>query len=170
MIMKNSINFQISPLEFQEINELIDLSFDVWRKTYPGIISYAQIITMLSTRYSYKKIKDEIQKEKSFWLIAKKKDILGFCNYVPIGISSNEFKIDKLYINPINQRSGIATKLLNTIIESNQKIKFLSLQVNRNNINALKFYKSFGFKIHKKIDIKIEGGYYMNDYFLKLKI
>ena len=34
MIMKNSINFQISPLEFQEINELIDLSFDVWRKTY----------------------------------------------------------------------------------------------------------------------------------------
>ena len=168
--MKNSINFQISPLEFQEINELIDLSFDVWRKTYPGIISYAQIITMLSTRYSYKKIKDEIQKEKSFWLIAKKKDILGFCNYVPIGISSNAFKIDKLYINPINQRSGIATKLLNTIIESNQKIKFLSLQVNRNNINALKFYKSFGFKIHKKIDIKIEGGYYMNDYFLKLKI
>lgn len=170
MIMKNSINFQISPLEFQEINELIDLSFDVWRKTYPGIISYAQIITMLSTRYSYKKIKDEIQKEKSFWLIAKNKDILGFCNYVPTGISSNEFKIDKLYIDPINQRSGIATKLLNTIIESNQKIKFLSLQVNRNNINALKFYKSFGFKIHKKIDIKIEGGYYMNDYFLKLKI
>ena len=55
--MKNSINFQISPLEFQEINELIDLSFDVWRKTYPGIISYAQIITMLSTRYSYEQIK-----------------------------------------------------------------------------------------------------------------
>ena len=85
-------------------------------------------------------------------------------------VLSNEFKIDKLYVNPIYQRSGIATKLIKTIIESNQKIKFLNLQVNRNNLNALKFYKSFGFKIHKKIDIKIEGGYYMNDYFLKLKI
>ena len=170
MIMKNSINFIISPLEFQEINALINLSFDVWRKTYPGIISYDQIITMLKTRYSYKKIKDEIQKKRSFWLIAKKKDILGFCNYVPIGKFCNEFKIDKLYVNPIYQRSGIASKLLNAIIKSNQKIKFLSLQVNRNNMNALKFYKSFGFKVHKKIDIKIEGGYYMNDYFLKLKL
>ena len=89
---------------------------------------------------------------------------------MPIGISCNEIKIDKLYVNPIYQRSGIATKLLNAVIESNKKIKFLNLQVNRNNIKALKFYKSFGFKIHKKIDIKIEGGYYMNDYFLKLKI
>ena len=88
----------------------------------------------------------------------------------PFGITSNEFKIDKLYVNPIYQRSGIATKLLNAVIESNKKIKFLNLQVNRNNINALKFYKSFGFQINKEIDIKIEGGYYMNDYFLKLKI
>ena len=168
--MKNSINFQIRPLKFQEIFELINLSFDVWKKTYPGIISYAQIITMLHSRYSYKEIKDDLQNNKSFWLIAKKKNILGFCNYAPIGISSNEFKIDKLYVNPIYQRSGIATKLIKTIIENNHKLKFLNLQVNRNNLNALKFYKSFGFKIHKKIDIKIEGGYYMNDYFLKLKV
>ena len=89
---------------------------------------------------------------------------------MPTGISCNEIKIDKLYVNPIYQRSGIATNLLNTVIESNKEIKFLNLQVNRNNIGALNFYKSFGFKIHKKIDIKIEGGYYMNDYFLKLKI
>ena len=54
------------PLKFQEINELINLSFDVWRKTYPGIISYAQIITMLSNRYTYRKIKDEINKKKVF--------------------------------------------------------------------------------------------------------
>ena len=168
--MKNSINIKISPLELQEINELISLSFDVWKKTYPGIISYAQIITMLNSRYSYGRIKNDIKKNKSIWLIAKKNYILGFCNYVLIDISCNEIKIDKLYVNPIYQRSGIATKLLNAVIESNKKIKFLNLQVNRNNINALKFYKSFGFKIHKKIDIKIEGGYYMNDYFLKLKI
>ena len=75
IIMKNSINFQIRPLEFQEINELINLSFDVWKKTYPGIISYAQIITMLNSRYSYQGIKNDIQKNKSFWLIAKKKII-----------------------------------------------------------------------------------------------
>ena len=168
--MKNSIDFQIRPLEFKEIYELINLSFDVWKKTYPGIISYAQIIVMLNARYSHKEIKYDLQNNKSFWLVAKKKKILGFCNYAPNGISSNEFKIDKLYVNPIYQRFGIATKLINTIIESNQKIEFLNLQVNRNNLNALKFYKSFGFKIHKKIDIKIEGGYYMNDYFLKLKI
>ena len=168
--MKNSINFQIRPLKLKEIYELVNLSFDIWKKTYPGIITYAQIIKMLNSRYSHKEIKDDIQNNKSFWLIAKKNYILGFCNYAPIGICSNEFKIDKLYVNPIYQRSGIATKLIKTIIESNQKIKFLNLQVNRNNLNALKFYKSFGFKIHKKIDIKIEGGYYMNDYFLKLKI
>jgi ribosomal protein S18 acetylase RimI-like enzyme len=168
--MKNSINFQISHLKYREISELVNLSFNIWRKTYPGIISYAQIITMLNSRYSHQKIKDDMEKNKSFWLVAKKNCILGFCNYAPMSIASNELKIDKLYVNPINQRYGIASKLINTIIESNLKIKFLNLQVNRNNINALKFYKALGFKIHKKIDIKIEGGYYMNDYFLKLKI
>lgn len=166
--MKNSTNFHISHLKYHEIYELINLSFDVWRKTYPGIISYSQMITMLNSRYSYKKINNDLKENKSFWLIAKKISIFGFCNY--ISINSNEFKIDKLYVNPIYQRSGIATKLIKTIIESNQKIKFLHLQVNRNNKNALNFYKSFGFKVHKKIDIRIEGGYYMNDYFLKLKI
>ena len=99
----------------------------------------------------------------------KKKKYLGFCNYAPIGISAPmNFKLIS-FINPIYQRSA-SQQINQNIIESNQKIKFLNLQVNRNNLNALKFYKSFGFKIHKKIDIKIEGGYYMNDYFLKLKI
>ena len=64
MIMKNFINFKIGPLEKQEINELINLSFDVWKKTYPGIISYAQIITMLNSRYSYEQIKNDIKKQK----------------------------------------------------------------------------------------------------------
>ena len=119
--MKNSINLQISPLKLQEINELVNLSFDIWKKTYPGIISYAQIITMLNSRYSYQGIKNDIKKNKSIWLIAKKNYILGFCNYVPMDISCNEIKIDKLYVNPIHQRSGIATKLLNAVIESNKK-------------------------------------------------
>ena len=66
IIMNNSINFQIRPLKFQEIFELINLSFDVWKKTYPGIISYAQIITMLHSRYSYKEIKNDIQIIKVF--------------------------------------------------------------------------------------------------------
>ena len=76
--MNNSINFQIRPLKLQEIFELINLSFDVWKKTYPGIISYAQIITMLNSRYSHKEIKNDIKNNKSFWLIAKKKKYSRF--------------------------------------------------------------------------------------------
>ena len=140
------------------------------KKPIQGLFLTLKLSPCLIQDIHIRRIKNDIKKNKSLWLIAKKNYILGFCNYVHIGISCNEIKIDKLYVNPIYQRSGIATKLLNAVIESNKKIKFLNLQVNRNNTNALKFYKSFGFKIHKKIDIKIEGGYYMNDYFLKLKI
>ena len=64
--MKNSINFQISPLELQEINELVNLSFDVWKKPI-RIISYAQIITMLNSRYSYQGIKNDIKKNKKVY-------------------------------------------------------------------------------------------------------
>ena len=55
MIMKNSINFQISPLEFQEINELINLSFDVWKKLILALFLMLKLLQCLSQDIHIKK-------------------------------------------------------------------------------------------------------------------
>jgi ribosomal protein S18 acetylase RimI-like enzyme len=70
------------------------------------------------------------------------------------------------------QHKGIGTELLNKIIQviKSDHGKFLQLQVNRENLNAINFYKKQGFFIIKAIDMDIGSGYFMKDYILQKRL
>ena len=62
-------------------------------------------------------------------------------------VDSNEFEIITIGVHPKFRRQGLAKNLLNNIFKNAQKgVKFF-LEVRSDNLGAIAFYQSLGFKI-----------------------
>ena len=62
-----------------------------------------------------------------------------------------------LYVNVENRKQGIATKLMEYMFE-NERYNKIMLEVNENNLQALKLYNKLGFK-----EISLRDRYYGDD-------
>jgi ribosomal-protein-alanine N-acetyltransferase len=77
--------------------------------------------------------------------------------YICVNCISDEGHILNLSVHPDMRRRGIATELLEKVLDELRKkrCKFLYLEVRVSNIGAIRFYESFGF-----VSIGIRKDYY----------
>ena len=86
------------------------------------------------------------------WLIYElDNNIVGFINY---DVIYDKTEIEYIYVDKKYRNKGIATKLLNEMINNLTKVD-ISLEVRSNNIEAINFYKKNKFK-----EITIRKNYY----------
>lgn len=99
------------------------------------------------------------------WYIYEKENyIIGFIN---IDIIYEKAEIEYIYVKKEYRRQNIATQLLKKMEQElkNKKVKSITLEVNVNNLSAIRFYEKNNFK-----KIHIRKQYYGNiDAFLMLK-
>jgi len=77
--------------------------------------------------------------------------------YLEIRLVDGVLDIMNLFVNEENRRRGIATSLMNEIIEK-EKYSRIMLEVNENNNQALRLYNKLGFK-----EISLRERYYGED-------
>lgn len=99
-----------------------------------------------SSPWSLTQIIEEIKNPNSFFLTAK-------CGNNVLGYVSGQLIIDEFYISNIAVKSayrnnGIATALLNTLIDivRNKRAAFITLEVRESNTVARTLYEKLGFK------------------------
>ena len=95
--------------------------------------------------WNYNVFKQELINENSLYIIAKIQDeIVGFGG---IWKSVDDAHITNIVVKKNKRNLGIATAILNKLINITKKLKFASitLEVNENNINAIKLYEKFNF-------------------------
>ena len=151
----------------KDVHIINRLSHEIWNKTFLDFISQEQIDYMLDWMYHPHVLKEEISTGKIYYILEE--------NNIPIGYMSIEInypdvellRIHKLYVQPEKHGNGYGRLLLNKAIEIAKETNCnkLHLNVNRGN-KAVDFYKTFGFRIDKPEDIKIGGGFFMNDYIM----
>lgn len=78
-------------------------------------------------------------------------NILGFIDYSKM---YENMEINYIYVIEQYRNKGIASKLLEYIIDNNDFLN-ITLEVNINNINAIKLYEKYNFKT-----VSIRKGYY----------
>lgn len=91
-------------------------------------------------------LKDELHSENSKFVCAKLENkIVGFAG---IKIILDEADIMNIAVNETYRRQGIATLLLNHLLNTckEQSIKTIHLEVNEENFSAISLYEKFGFK------------------------
>ncbi|MBI2929901.1 MAG: GNAT family N-acetyltransferase [Verrucomicrobia bacterium] len=141
------------------------LAEQIWRAYYPGIISPEQIDYMLGWMYS----REAICRELAAGVVYELACLAG----EPVGFLAHEFepatrqtKLHKIYLQPALHGRGLGRAMLEKVLDSAHAAgaAVVYLQVNKQNLRAIRAYERAGFRITQAICGDIGGGFVMDDY------
>jgi len=157
-------------LRDDEVETVIVLAGDVWRKHYPGIITPEQVEYMFAQRYKAPLIRQLVARG-DLWLAARAgEDLVGLAH--GHALQDGDYKLDKLYVHNDWQRHGIGGRLIDAVAGHARAhgASRLLLRVNRQNHNAIGAYLKHGFRVATLIVEEIGNGFIMDDYVMTKEI
>lgn len=107
--------------------------------------------------WNYNLFKSELENQNSKYIVAKANNqIIGFAG---VWFSVDDIHITNIVVKKSYRNQKIGSLMLSNLIElcRNQTQKFITLEVNSNNIPAKKLYQKFGFE-----NVGIRKKYYNN--------
>ncbi|MFZ5978064.1 MAG: GNAT family N-acetyltransferase [Hydrotalea flava] len=159
----------IQKAKLSDIPVIQHIAYATWPIAYGTILSKAQIEYMLNLMYSKDVLMNQLHDGYTYLMAVEDEKLIGFAAYN--AITAVQYKLQKLYILPTTQGSGIGKLLLQTVIDQVKSAgaQQLILNVNRQN-KAIGFYTKMGFQILKEEDNDIGNGYFMNDYVMAIEL
>lgn len=132
----------------EEVIEIKKLLYKTWISVYSGLYSKESIDKITADWHSIKLLTKQISDPNRLFLVAKDGNkIVGMCNTTTITNKKNKINIQRLHIDPDYQRQGIGTNLVNQIINIFPSATKIDLEVEKQNRQAISFYKKNGYKI-----------------------
>lgn len=157
----------IRPILPEDVPAVAALARLVWQDAYPEILPQAQIDHMLAERYDHTRLRAELADPQK-WLVQ------AFVGAARAGfacgeIHHDEFKLDKLYVHPEFQRSGVGGALIGWMQDTacGNGFAAMILAVNRHNEKAVRAYRKHGFLIRETRVLDIGDGFFMDDYIME---
>ena len=148
----------IGKAKVEEVLEIKKLLYKTWISTYSTLYSLEAINKITSEWHSVKLLTEQILDPSRLFLIAKDGDkIVGMCNTASVVNKKNKINIQRLHIDPDYQRQGIGTNLINKVIGAFLKAKKIDLEVEKQNEQAISFYKKNGYKIINEKNFEVQG-------------
>jgi len=154
----------LTTLRPEEAEALAELAERIWRHSYPGIISAAQIDYMLASRYHPPLIRQTLARGDHWDVVRDGETLAAFAH--SFHLEGGAVKLDKLYVHPDWQRRGLG-RLLVERVEARARThgrSHLLLRVNRKNAQAIAAYGKCGFTVVREVVEDIGGGFVMDDY------
>lgn len=149
-----------------------NLALQVWPGTFSSILSQAQIDYMLEWMYNEKQLSDEITRQQiRYDLMFADEKPAGYVSYGP-GKSDDDLKLHKLYVLPEFQRHGIGRRAFTRVqsFAAATNRRFVILQVNRKNLQAISAYRLYGFRVRAEAVTDIGNGFVMDDYIMECPV
>lgn len=142
---------------------------NTWPDVYSDIISPEQINYMLDMMYSDASLENQINNGHFFYIAEINNHPIGFVSISDDG--NNIFQLNKLYVLPQTQKTGIGKALIEKIKDHAKSNggKQLVLRVNKLN-KATSFYEKQGFKILEESVLELAHGFVMDDYIMGMNI
>ena len=145
--------YKIREATTQDIALIHALAWKVFPQTYEGILSREQTEYMMDIA--------EDADEQS----------VGYVSVRPDG--DGIYHLEKIYVLPEVQKHHVGSLLFRQVVDYVKGIdpqaRAIELNVNRQN-PALGFYRRMGMRIDREGDFDIGGGFYMNDYIMRLDL
>jgi len=161
----------IQPATPDDIPTLRDLARRIWQEYYPGIISREQIDYMLGRMYDATTIRREMADGVAWDLACRQTEPVGFLSY-SIHSTDQRVKLDKLYLVPEWHGQGIGRQMLQHVRARSAELgaRELWLQVNKQNMRAIRAYERAGFSVREAVVTDIGGGFVMDDFIMVLRL
>lgn len=125
-----------------------------WNATYQGIIPEDVQNSFLKVAYSDEMLKKRI--DQIIFVAEHDEKIIGFINLKETE-QPNTYDLSAIYILPDYQGKRIGSRLIAHSIEPIKNFEKIFLEVEKDNINAVNFYKKLGFKIVDEYNDDFDG-------------
>lgn len=142
--------------EIDDVPEIKKLLYKSWSTAYSEIYTPKEIKTVTSYWHSIKLLTKQILNPKIIFIVAKhNKKIVGICNAI-FKQKNNLLNIQKLHVDPSYHHQGIGSilikKVINAFPQTFPQTSIVTLEVEKENHQALSFYHNHGFK---EVGIKV---------------
>jgi ribosomal protein S18 acetylase RimI-like enzyme len=160
--------FALRAADAADVPAVQRLAERVWRAHYPGILADAQIDYMLARGYATHVLLRFVHgPDAGLELALVDGGLAGFAAWLVLaGLA--EVKLDKLYVDPVHQRTGIGRALADVVAAHGRRrgLATMVLNVNKNNVGAQAAYARQGFVRRDAVVVDIGEGFVMDDYVL----
>lgn len=138
-----------------------------WNEAYGGIIAQEQIDYMVEKFQTFDVIKERIGQGHQYFLLIYDGEYAGYFGVVP---ENDRLFLSKLYVLSGFHRKGIARNAIEFMKDlcSNVGSRSIYLNVNKGNVDSIKFYEAVGFINVGDIKMDIGSGFFMDDYVMEL--
>lgn len=156
----------ISIKNYEQCEELYKLAVEINRDHYADITGVEQVDYMMKKFMSPSVSMEKIGKGSSYFFVNDNGENAG---YFCLDYNGEEVFLSKLYLKKNVRGKGFARQIFEEIkdLSRKAKAKYITLTVNRGNVNSIAVYKKLGFYVYKEAVTDIGGGYVMDDYFMK---
>jgi ribosomal protein S18 acetylase RimI-like enzyme len=162
---------QIIPVAAQPgINIIVSLARSIWTEHYVPIIGQEQVDYMLAKFQSEEAIELQIKEEGySYYLIYSGDRPVG---YLGTKRKNNELFLSKLYVLESERGKGIGRTGVDFLAAEclENGVEFITLTVNKNNLQTIHAYEKMGFDIYGEMIGDIGSGYVMDDFLMRKRI
>ena len=151
-----------------EVTKLELFAAEIWREHYPSIIGAAKVEYMLQKFQTTEALMAQIKEGMQLFWINDEDEHAG---YAAIKRQENTYLfVSKFYVHKRFRGKGIGKSTMKWLSSKAAEMHLdgLELTVNKNNASAISFYEALGFEniLSQKVDIG--GGFYMDDYVMRL--
>jgi len=143
------------------------LASEIFYELYIPIMPQEHISYYIDQFQSITAIKEQLNKDWEYYLL----EVDGaFVGYLGLEFGSNSTTISKLYIKSSYRKSGAGKSAMEIVFSrsKNKRKSKIQLIVNRNNANAIGFYKKWGLDIVKQLVHTYPNGHSEEDYLMEL--
>lgn len=166
-----SMEARITPVVTDaDISTVANLGRIIWNEHYVPIIGQAQVDYMIGKFQSEEAVRRQIAREGYlYYLITLQEEAAG---YIGILLKEKELFLSKLYVLASERGKGLARQAVGflTTLGREKGLEYISLTVNRNNLDSISAYEKMGFEKYGEMVGDIGSGYVMDDYLMRKKI
>lgn len=156
----------------EDIEQTAALAFEIWHEYWKDLLPYEQIVYMLEEFQSFDAIKKQIVNDGHVYKILKHgNEIAGYFGVCKESQRIEYLLLSKLYIKKEYRGKGVGRCAFKEI-KNLAKLKNLStirLCVNRHNINSVRAYEKWGFKIISTCARDLGQNFVGDDYIMEFK-
>jgi ribosomal protein S18 acetylase RimI-like enzyme len=144
--------------EMTDLSQVETVARATWRVAYTGIIPDEVQRRLLDSWYSPESLSRALATTRSSFFVAESIGaVIGFAQFVRR--SELLVELTRIYVLPDKQRSGVGMRLLDAgLVEfAGAGLKHLTVQVERDNHNGLRFYERAGFVDPRELTSDVQG-------------
>ena len=144
--------------ELTDLSKVETVARATWRVAYTGIIPDEVQRRLLDNWYSSESLRRALAAAGSSFFVAEVAGgVIGFAQFVRRSPQSVE--LTRIYVLPDRQRSGVGMRLLDAGLAefAGESMKYLTVQVERDNRNGRRFYERAGFAEPRELSQEVEG-------------